>query len=131
MSYQRLQVDAVRRDNVHEPSHALLPTWAESRYDSVVAESRRERTNWDLQVAGVDAKAREGSAWSKDPETGLECRLRAQSLDRHIDAPSISNAHDLVDRVNLFEINGMINAEQSRHLQPGGNRIDADNGGRS
>ena len=58
--------------------------------------------------------------WSEAPFAkwfvGGRTNLAYNCLDRHIDAASTSNAHDLVDRVDLFEINGMVNAEQSRHL---------------
>ena len=44
----------------------------------------------------------------------FERRLRAERLDRDIDAAAVGDAHDLLDRIDLGEVDDVVGAELAR-----------------
>src|SRR5262245_52653141 len=95
---QGLQIDAVRRDNLHQSAHPLRSPGAQCRYDLVVAETGGECIERDPEIAGINAKAGQRSARAEHAKASFERRLCTQSLDRDIDTASLRYAHDLGDR---------------------------------
>ena len=84
------------------------------------------------QVGGVDPEARQRAARPQDAQGTFEGRLRAQRLDGDIDAAAIRQFHDGFHRIAAVCNRRCDRAPSaSRHGQPLGDRVDADDGGRA
>ena len=84
----------------------------------LVAEPGREGAERDRQIGRIDAEARQRAARAQHAQRRLERRLRAERLDRDVDAAAVGQAHDLLDRVDRREIDDMVGAELLRDRQP-------------
>src|SRR5436190_1843308 len=103
MGEQRRRVEPARTDHGDQPTHPLLATWAKRRDDPVVAEARRERLVRHLQLARVDAKARQRAAGPEAAQRAFECRLGPERLDRDVGAVTARQPLDLLDDIDLRE----------------------------
>ena len=73
-------------DHLDQAAHPLLAAGAERGDDAVVAEPGGERLVRHLELAGVDAEARQRAARAERAQGALERLLRAERLDGHVDA---------------------------------------------
>ena len=82
-----------------------------------------------LQVARIDAEARQRAARPQDAQRDLERRLRAQRLDRDIDAAAVGERMISSTGSTLREIDDVVGAERARDREALGDRVDADDRG--
>src|SRR5690348_11175913 len=69
---QRGGVEAAGADDVHQTAHAFFAARAQRCDDPVIAQPGGKRLVWNLELAGVNAKARQRASGAKAIETTLE-----------------------------------------------------------
>ena len=89
-----------------------------------------ERSERDRQIGRIDAQARQRAARPQHPQGALERALRAQRLDRDVDAAPVGEAHDLLDRIDVREVDHVVGAHASRHLPAAPARVSTRDDGR-
>ena len=57
--------------------------------------------------------------------------LRAERLDRDVDAAAVGQPHDLLDRIDRREVDDVVGAQPLRHLEPRRHAVDGDDRGRA
>ena len=112
-------------DELHQAAHALLAARTERGDDAMVAEAGGERVVGHLQLARVDAQARERAAGAQAAQRVLERLLRAERLDRHVGAAA-GQRLDLGDDVLAAVVEHDVGAHPPRHRQPRVVAVDAD-----
>ena len=85
------------------------------------AQACGERAEWDGEVAGVDAQARERAAGAQHAQAGLEGRLGTERLDCDVDAATVGEAHDRLDRVDGLVVDDVVSARTARTSSSAGN----------
>src|ERR1044072_2902874 len=78
------EIDATVTDHLHQSSHALFAARTKRRHDAVISDAGRKCFVWNLELAGIDAKAGKCSRRPQTSQRAFEFLLRAKSLNRHI-----------------------------------------------
>src|SRR5262249_47533147 len=86
-------------------------------HDPLVPETVSERLGGDLELARVDAEAREGPARPQAAEAIDEGLLGAQGLDRHI-GPAFGQSDDLLDHILLAIVDDGARPPAAGHREP-------------
>ena len=90
MGEQRRRVEPAASHRRDQPPHPLLAAGAQRGDDAMVAEAGRERVVRHLELARVDAEARQRAARPQAAQRVLERPLGAQRLDRDVGAAPVS-----------------------------------------
>ena len=123
---QRQRVEPARSATVAiSRPHPLLAARAERGDDAVVAEAGRERVVGHLELARVDAQARQRAARPQAAQRVLEGPLGAQRLDGHVGAAAGQALH-LGDDVDLGEVERRRRRPCAGHRQADRVAVDAD-----
>src|SRR5919107_5168690 len=117
MRDERGEVDAAVAHELHEPSHPLLPAWAERGHDLLVADAVDVGLDGYLELSPVDPEARDDAAGAGRLETRLEGLLGAECLDRDVDAAAPGEPLDRSHRILLREVDHVGGAHLTREME--------------